>query len=168
MNDLDINNSQLPDFIVPGVEQKKDEPIKIKVVGVGGGGGNAVNYMYRQNIQGVSLALCNTDPQAMSDSPVPIKVAIGDEGAGGEPEEGKRLAEEYEQKDGRISALFEDETRMVFITAGMGGGTGTGAGPVVARIAKEKGMLTVGIVTIPFLFEGEPKILQAFAGVEER
>ena len=167
MNDLDINNSQLPDFIVPGVEQKKDEPIKIKVVGVGGGGGNAVNYMYRQNIQGVSLALCNTDPQAMSDSPVPIKVAIGDEGAGGEPEEGKRLAEEYEQKDGRISALFEDETRMVFITAGMGGGTGTGAGPVVARIAKEKGMLTVGIVTIPFLFEGEPKILQAFAGVEE-
>ncbi len=167
MNELDINNAQLPDFIVPGADARKDEPIKIKVVGVGGGGGNAVNYMYRQNIQGVSLALCNTDPQAMSDSPVPIKVAIGDEGAGGEPEEGKRLAEEYEQKDGRISALFEDETRMVFITAGMGGGTGTGAGPVVARIAKEKGMLTVGIVTIPFLFEGEPKILQAFAGVEE-
>ena len=108
MNDLDIKNSQLPDFIVPGVEQKKDEPIKIKVVGVGGGGGNAVNYMYRQNIQGVSLALCNTDPQAMSDSPVPIKVAIGDEGAGGAPEEGKRLAEEYEQTDVRISALFED------------------------------------------------------------
>ena len=121
MNDVDINSSKLPDFIVPGVGERKEEPIKIKVVGVGGGGGNAVNYMYRQNIQGVSLALCNTDPQAMFDSPVPIKVAIGDEGAG----------------------------------------------PVVARIAKEKGMLTVGIVTIPFLFEGEPKILQAFAGVEE-
>ena len=85
MNDVDINSSKLPDFIVPGVGERKEEPIKIKVVGVGGGGGNAVNYMYRQNIQGVSLALCNTDPQAMFDSPVPIKVAIGDEGAGASP-----------------------------------------------------------------------------------
>ncbi len=159
------------DWIVPetdkGGAKKEDTPIKIKVVGVGGGGGNAVSYMHRQKIQGVSLAICNTDPQAMDSSPVLTKVAIGDEGAGGLSTEGRRLAEEHEKRDGRISALFKDETRMVFITAGMGGGTGTGAGPVVARIAKEMGMLTVGIVTIPFLFEGEPKIMQAFEGVEE-
>ncbi len=158
-------------WIVPEVEKqgtRKDEtPIKIKVVGVGGGGGNAVSYMYRQNIQGVSLAICNTDPQALDNSPILTKVAIGDEGAGNNPSKARELAEEHEKRDGRISALFDDETRMVFITAGMGGGTGTGAGPVVARIAKEKNMLTVGIVTIPFLFEGEPKIMQAFEGVEE-
>ncbi len=165
-DELDIEKN-LPNFIVPGAETKNDTPVKIKVIGVGGGGGNAVSYMYRQNIQGVSLAICNTDPQAMASSPVPVKVAIGDEGAGGEPAEGRRLAEEFEKSDNRISELFQDETRMVFITAGMGGGTGTGAGPVVARVAKEKGMLTVGIVTIPFLFEGEPKIIQAFEGVEE-
>ncbi len=157
-------------FIVPESAnniQKEDIPVKIKVVGVGGGGGNAVAYMYHQHIQGVSLAICNTDPQALKNSPILNKVAIGDEGAGNKPAVARELAEEYEAKDGRISALFDEGTRMVFITAGMGGGTGTGAGPVVARIAKEKGMLTVGIVTIPFLFEGEDKIMQAFTGVEE-
>ncbi len=169
--DKERQDALMDSFIVPEAGKnnvkKEDTPVKIKVVGVGGGGGNAVSYMYQQNIQGVSLAICNTDPQAMADSPVLTKVAIGDEGAGNIPAKARELAEEHEMQDGRISALFDDETRMVFITAGMGGGTGTGAAPVVARIAKEKGMLTVGIVTIPFLFEGEPKILQAFEGVEE-
>ena len=167
MNELDINNPQLPDFIVPGADEKKqDEPAKIKVIGVGGGGGNAVNHMYHQGIGGVSFVLCNTDAQALRNSPVPVKVQLGakGEGAGNIPEVAKKLAEESASE---VEALFDDNTRMAFITAGMGGGTGTGAAPVVARIAKEKGVLTVGIVTIPFLFEGEPKILQAFAGVEE-
>jgi len=167
MNELDINNPQLPDFIVPGADEKKqDEPAKIKVIGVGGGGGNAVNHMYHQGIGGVSFVLCNTDAQALRNSPVPVKVQLGakGEGAGNIPEVAKKLAEESAAE---VEALFDDNTRMAFITAGMGGGTGTGAAPVVARIAKEKGVLTVGIVTIPFLFEGEPKILQAFAGVEE-
>lgn len=167
MNELDINNPQLPDFIVPGADEKKqDEPAKIKVIGVGGGGGNAVNHMYHQGIGCVSFVLCNTDAQALRNSPVPVKVQLGakGEGAGNIPEVAKKLAEESAAE---VEALFDDNTRMAFITAGMGGGTGTGAAPVVARIAKEKGVLTVGIVTIPFLFEGEPKILQAFAGVEE-
>ncbi len=141
----------------------------IKVIGVGGGGGNAVNHMYREGIHDVSFALCNTDNQALNGSPVPVKVQLGVEttrglGAGNKPDVAKLAAEESIDL---IQNLLEDGTRMVFITAGMGGGTGTGAAPVVARVAKEAGILTVGIVTIPFVFEGKRKIIQALKGVEE-
>lgn len=141
----------------------------IKVIGVGGGGGNAVNHMYKEGIHDVTFALCNTDNQALMNSPVPVKVQLGEKttgglGAGNKPEVAKQAAEEsYEL----IDELLSDGTRMVFITAGMGGGTGTGAAPVVAKIAKEMGILTVGIVTIPFVFEGPRKIVQALKGVEE-
>ena len=141
----------------------------IKVVGVGGGGGNAVNYMYRQNIPNVNFVVCNTDEQALRKSPVPHKLILGPDitggrGAGNVPEVGRQCAEASADE---IRKLFEDQTEMVFITAGMGGGTGTGAGPVVASIAKEAGMLTIGIVTVPFLFEGEKKILKAIEGAKE-
>ena len=141
----------------------------IKVVGVGGGGGNAVNHMYTQNIQGVSFVVCNTDRQHLNNSPVPCRLLIGPKtcqglGAGNDPEVAKAAAEESEAE---IASLFDDSTKMVFITAGMGGGTGTGAAPVVARIARDKGVLTVGIVTIPFLFEGNKKILKAIDGADE-
>lgn len=137
----------------------------IKVIGVGGGGGNAVTHMYKTGIKDVDFVLCNTDRQAMMNSEIPTKVQIGKGlGAGGNPEEGRRIAEENLSQ---IETLFESNTRMVFITAGMGGGTGTGAAPVVARVAREKGILTIGIVTIPFLFERRNKIVQAWKGVEE-
>lgn len=141
----------------------------IKVIGVGGGGGNAVNHMYKEGIHDVSFALCNTDHQALIGSPVPVKVQLGEHttgglGAGNKPEVAQQAAEESIDL---IQSLLSDGTRMVFITAGMGGGTGTGAAPVVARIAKEMGILTVGIVTIPFVFEGTRKIVQALRGVEE-
>ena len=141
----------------------------IKVIGVGGGGGNAVNHMFKEGIHDVSFALCNTDNQALIGSPVPVKVQLGERitgglGAGNKPEVAHKAAEEsYEL----IQDLLSDGTRMAFITAGMGGGTGTGAAPVVARVAKEMGILTVGIVTIPFVFEGTRKIVQALKGVEE-
>ncbi len=145
-----------------------DDPnslVEIKVVGVGGGGNNAINHMYRQGVQNVTFVVVNTDKQSLRTSPVPNKVQLGPGlGAGNRPEVGRDWAE----KDiAKIEALFEDDTKMVFITAGMGGGTGTGAGPVVARVAKERGLLTVGIVTIPFLFEGEKKILKALDGADE-
>lgn len=141
----------------------------IKVIGVGGGGGNAVNHMYNQGIHDVSFALCNTDNQALSESPVERKVQLGKRtteglGAGNRPEVAKAAAEES-TKD--IQELLGDGTKMVFITAGMGGGTGTGAAPVVAGVAKNMGILTVGIVTIPFVFEGRKKIIQALKGVEQ-
>ncbi|MDD6020541.1 MAG: cell division protein FtsZ, partial [bacterium] len=141
----------------------------IKVVGVGGGGCNAVSHMYNQKIQGVSFVVCNTDRQALNNSPVPVRLLIGPNttqglGAGNDPEVAKAAAEESEAE---VAALFDDTTKMVFITAGMGGGTGTGAAPVVARIARDKGVLTVGIVTIPFLFEGNKKILKAINGADE-
>lgn len=137
----------------------------IKVIGVGGGGGNAVTHMYKTGIKDVDFVLCNTDRQAMINSEIPTKVQIGKGlGAGGNPEEGRRIAEENLSQ---IETLFENNTRMVFITAGMGGGTGTGAAPVVARVAREKGILTIGIVTIPFLFERRNKIVKAWQGVEE-
>ena len=140
----------------------------IKVIGVGGGG-NAVNHMFQEGIHDVSFALCNTDNQALMESPVPIKVQLGGHttgglGAGNKPEIAQKAAEESVDL---IENLLNDGTRMVFITAGMGGGTGTGAAPVVARVAKEMGVLTVGIVTIPFMFEGPRKIVQALKGVEE-
>ena len=139
----------------------------IKVIGVGGGGGNAVNHMYRQGITDVSFVVCNTDNQALVKSPVPTKIQLGIDtteglGAGGKPEVAKRAAEESIDK---IKDLLKDNTKMVFITAGMGGGTGTGASPVVAKAAHDLGILTVGIVTIPFAFEGNMKIRQALEGV---
>jgi len=139
----------------------------IKVIGVGGGGGNAVNHMYRQGIKDVSFVVCNTDNQALVKSPVPTKIQLGIDttaglGAGGNPEVARQAAEESIE---RIQGLLQDNTRMVFITAGMGGGTGTGASPVVAKAAHDLGILTVGIVTIPFAFEGRLKIKQALEGV---
>lgn len=138
----------------------------IKVIGVGGGGGNAVNHMYREGIHDVSFVLCNTDNQALNDSPVPVHLQLGKEGlgAGNRPEKARKAAEESIDD---IKAMLDDGTRMAFITAGMGGGTGTGAAPVIARVSKEMGILTVGIVTIPFRFEGPKKIDQALDGVEE-
>lgn len=137
----------------------------IKVIGIGGGGGNAVTHMYKTGIHDVEFVLCNTDLQAMKNSEIPTKIQIGKGlGAGGNPEEGRRIAED---NISQIEQMFDDNTRMVFITAGMGGGTGTGAAPVVARVAREKGLLTIGIVTIPFLFERKNKIVQAWKGVEE-
>lgn len=141
----------------------------IKVVGVGGGGNNAVNHMYKQGISGVSFVVANTDRQALGYSDVPTTLLIGPGvtkglGAGNQPERAREAAEESAAE---IAALFDEDTKMVFITAGMGGGTGTGASPVVARIARERGMLTVGIVTIPFMFEGEKKILKALDGANE-
>ena len=150
-------------FESPETEQK--DKVIIKAIGVGGGGGNAVNYMFRQGIKHVSFVVLNTDRQALRQSPVPTKVMIGDGlGAGDRPEVAREAAENDIAK---IEALFQDDTRMVFITSGMGGGTGTGASPVVARVAREKGLLTIGIVTIPFYFEGEEKINKAFAGADE-
>ena len=141
----------------------------IKVIGVGGGGGNAVSNMYREGIRDVSFVLCNTDNQALQKSEVPDKLLIGQNtthglGSGNVPEVGKAAAIESE---GEIRKMLDDGTRMAFVTAGMGGGTGTGAGPVVAKISKDMGILTVGIVTIPFVFEGRPKIVKALRGVRE-
>ena len=136
------------------------------VIGVGGGGGNAVNHMYREGIHDVSFVLCNTDAQALNDSPVPMHLQLGKEGlgAGNKPAKAREAAEESIED---IKSMLNDGTRMAFITAGMGGGTGTGAAPVIARVSKEMGILTVGIVTIPFRFEGAKKIDQALDGVEE-
>lgn len=144
-------------------------PRIIKVVGVGGGGSNAVHNMYRKGIHNVSFAVCNTDMQAMQNSPIPKKVQLGIEiteglGAGNDPEVARKAAEESREE---LERLFNDGTKMAFITAGMGGGTGTGAAPVVAEIAKKLGILTVGIVTIPFKFEMTGKIKQALKGVIE-
>ena len=138
----------------------------IKVIGVGGGGGNAVNHMYREGIHDVTFVLCNKDAQALNDSPVPVHLQLGDEGlgAGNRPERARQAAEDTSED---IKNMLNDGTKMAFITAGMGGGTGTGAAPVIARISKELGILTVGIVTIPFRFEGAKKIDQALDGVEE-
>ncbi|MBQ2553822.1 MAG: cell division protein FtsZ [Prevotella sp.] len=138
----------------------------IKVIGVGGGGGNAVNHMYREGIHDVSFVVANLDHQALDDSPVPVHLQLGKEGlgAGNKPEKA-RLEAENSIED--IRRMLNDGTKMAFITAGMGGGTGTGAAPVIARESKELGILTVGIVTIPFRFEGARKIDQALDGVEE-
>lgn len=141
----------------------------IKVIGVGGGGGNAVSTMYKKEmIKGVSFLLCNTDEQALNNSPVPNKITLGPSitkglGAGNKPEMAKEAAEESTTEV--LTALTSDDTEMVFITAGMGGGTGTGAAPIVGKIARDAGKLTVGIATIPFKFEGRRKILRALEGV---
>ncbi len=156
-----INKNDLLDVGIPS-----QSPAIIKVIGVGGGGGNAVNHMYKEGIHDVNFVLCNTDSKALCDSPVPQCIQLGKEGlgAGNIPARARAAAEESVED---IDRMLSDGTKMVFITAGMGGGTGTGAAPVVAREAKNMGILTVGIVTIPFLFEGNKKIDQALDGVEE-
>ena len=137
----------------------------IKVVGVGGGGCNAVNNMYKEGVEGVTYAVCNTDSQSLSRSDVPVKIQLGEGlGAGGDPERGRNEAENTLDS---ITKLLSDGTKMVFVTAGMGGGTGTGAAPVVAGVAKSMGLLTIGVVTIPFYFEKNRKIIKALKGVEE-
>lgn len=158
---MEDNNKNILDF-GPAIKEKSI----IKVIGVGGGGGNAVNHMYREGIHDVSFVVCNTDAQALNDSPVPVHLQLGHEGlgAGNRPQYAKDRAEESIED---IRRMLNDGTRMAFVTAGMGGGTGTGAGPVIARESKAMDILTVGIVTIPFKFEGKKKINQALDGVEE-
>lgn len=157
-------NSKKPTILDFG-DPEKEHSI-IKVIGVGGGGGNAVNHMYREGIHDVSFVLCNTDAQALNDSPVPVHLQLGKEGlgAGNRPARARQAAMESIDD---IHRMLDDGTKMAFITAGMGGGTGTGAAPVIAQVSKEMGILTVGIVTIPFKFEGPKKIDQALDGVEE-
>jgi len=147
-------------------ELPKNQSSIIKVIGVGGGGSNAVNHMYQQGIKGVDFIVCNTDAQALDKSPVPNKIQLGLKGlgAGSVPSVGKESAVE---KIDEIKKILEVNTSMVFITAGMGGGTGTGAAPVIASVARELGILTVGIVTIPFLFEGRKRAQQAQDGIDE-
>jgi cell division protein FtsZ len=150
-------------------ELPQEESSIIKVIGVGGGGSNAVNHMFRLGIKGVDFIVCNTDKQALGKSPVPYKIQLGNSltrglGAGAKPEVGRDSALESIEE---IKAILKDNTEMVFITAGLGGGTGTGAAPVIASIAKELGILTVGIVTIPFSFEGKKRREQAEKGLEE-
>jgi len=149
-------------------EMPKESSSIIKVIGVGGGGSNAVNYMFKQQIKGVDFIICNTDNQSLQISPVPTKIQLGLSltqglGAGAIPEVGRNAAIENIEE---IKSILGNNTRMVFITAGMGGGTGTGAAPVIAQIAKEMGILTVGIVTIPFQFEGKKRRIQADEGLE--
>ncbi len=138
----------------------------IKVVGVGGGGCNAVKNMAEEGIANVSFAVCNTDSQSLSNSPIPVKVLLGESGlgAGSDPELGRQEALKTKEQ---VKRLFDDNTKMCFITAGMGGGTGTGAAPIIASVARGMGILTIGIVTIPFFFEKKNKIIKALKGVEE-
>ncbi len=154
--------------LLPINGEQQEESI-IKVIGVGGGGGNAVNHMFNEGITGVDFVVANTDSQALMNSPVEMKVQLGDDsseglGAGNKPEKGRKLAEQSIEK---INRILTPKTKMVFITAGMGGGTGTGAAPVVAKAAFDKGILTVGIVTIPFRWERKERIQQAIDGITE-
>jgi cell division protein FtsZ len=155
------------DELLPVDFEPKEKSI-IKVIGVGGGGGNAVNHMLREGITGVDFVICNTDSQALENSPVPIKVQLGKSltegrGAGNKPEKGRESA--IESIDD-INKVLKEKTKMVFVTAGMGGGTGTGAAPIIAEAARQQNVLTVGIVTIPFRFEGKKRIQQALEGIE--
>ena len=161
----DKNTESRKPAILEIVSPKVQDSI-IKVIGVGGGGGNAVNHMYKEGIHDVSFVLCNTDAQALNDSPVPVHLQLGKEGlgAGNRPARAREAATESIDD---IRRMLDDGTKMTFITAGMGGGTGTGAAPVIAQVSKDMGILTVGIVTIPFRFEGSKKIDQALDGVEE-
>lgn len=166
---MDNDKEYLKDITDSSAFESDSNDAIIKIIGVGGGGGNAVNYMFNQNIPNVNFVVCNTDKQHLNNSPVPNKLLLGYDithglGAGNKPEIGRMCAENDRDK---IRELFNDHTEMVFITAGMGGGTGTGAAPVVAQIAKEAGMLTIGIVTVPFMFEGNKKVLKALDGADE-
>jgi cell division protein FtsZ len=158
---MKVKDDSMIDFVV--VEDLSQSIIK--VVGVGGGGCNAVRNMYNEHVTGVSLVACNTDSKSLAPSPVPVKLMLGEGlGAGGKPEKGRS---EAEMNIDDIRKLFDDGTKMVFVTASMGGGTGTGSSPVVARVAKELGLLTIGVVTIPFYFEKKAKIIKALRGVDE-
>lgn len=158
---IEINEDEILDF-GPVYDTTKDI---IKVVGVGGGGCNAVANMYREGMESVKFAVCNTDSKSLSANPVPTKIMLGNSGlgAGADPEKGRQEAESNIED---IKRLFDDSTQMVFVAAAMGGGTGTGAGPLVAKVAREMGKLTIGIVTIPFYFERRPKIIKALRGLE--
>ena len=163
MNEIKENMEEDFNFDLP-----KNRSNVIKVIGVGGGGGNAINYMFKQGISGVDFVVCNTDSQALEKSPVPIKIQLGVSlteglGAGANPEIGSLAAKESEEE---IKALLSNQTKMVFITAGMGGGTGTGAAPIIAQMSKQIDILTVGIVTIPFQFEGRMRSEQAETGID--
>lgn len=148
---------------------QQEERSIIKVIGVGGGGSNAVSHMFKEGIVGVDFAVCNTDNQALELSPVPVKIQLGPgltegRGAGSKPEVGKQACIESIEE---VKAFLEENTKMLFVTAGMGGGTGTGAAPIIAKVAREMGILTVGIVTLPFKFEGSRRGGHAFEGLEE-
>jgi len=157
-----MKEEELPPFNFP-IEDKSERIIK--VIGVGGGGGNAVQHMWEESVKNVSFVVTNTDSQALVPNKVPNKIQLGDGlGAGGDPEMGRKKAEESMDA---IMAMLDEDTKMVFITAGMGGGTGTGAAPVIARAAKEKGILTVGVVTLPFKMEGKKRIDIALKGMEK-
>lgn len=138
----------------------------IKVIGVGGGGGNAVQEMYKTGVKDVNFLVCNTDSQALAESPVPVKVQLGEDGlgVGGDPEKGREAAEQSLEQ---IEQMFDKDTQMVIITAGMGGGTGTGASPLIAKTAREHGLLTIGVVTLPFLFERKFRREKALKGIAE-
>ena len=161
-----ISNSEFGNI---SFDLPKNQSNVIKVIGVGGGGSNAINHMFKQGIKGVDFIVCNTDSQALQNSPVPNKIQLGVSlteglGAGANPDVGQQSAIE---SIGDIEKMLDTNTKMVFITAGMGGGTGTGAAPVIAQLAKERGILTVGIVTKPFQFEGKVRYEQALLGVEK-
>lgn len=160
-----MNENQFSEADLNEEIEQQDQPI-IKVIGVGGCGGNAVNYMYNMGIKDVNFVVCNTDKQDLRKSPVPTKIQLGEKGlgAGCIPEVGLQEAQKSMDK---IQEMLDDNTEMVFVAAGMGGGTGTGAAPLIAKTAKEKGILTVAIVTIPSNFEGDEKVRQALLGVEE-
>ena len=162
----EFKNMVMGEEVIPFFNEVKDTMQGIiKVVGVGGGGCNAVRNMYNEGVAGVTYAACNTDSQSLKGSPVPVKVLMGEGlGAGGDPEIGRS---EAEKSIDSLRDVLSDGTKMVFITASMGGGTGTGSAPVVEQVAKELGLLTVGVVTIPFFFERKPKIIQALKGVDE-
>jgi cell division protein FtsZ len=150
-------------------DMPKTQSNTIKVIGVGGGGSNAVNHMFTQHIKGVDFVICNTDAQALENSPIPNKIQLGANltsglGAGANPEVGAQAAKESMQE---IQQMLNTQTKMVFITAGMGGGTGTGAAPIIAKIAKDMDILTVGIVTMPFQFEGKRRTKQAQLGIDQ-
>ena len=152
----------MPPFNFP-IEDKSERIIK--VIGVGGGGGNAVQHMWENGVRNVTFIVTNTDSQVLSANKVPNKLLLGPGlGAGGKRDEGQRIAEENIEE---IKQMFDDDTKMVFITAGLGGGTGTGATPVIARVARQMGILTIGVVTLPFRMEGRKRIAQALEGLEE-
>src|SRR3982751_6981571 len=145
----------------------KEKSSIIKVIGIGGGGGNAVNHMYSQEIEGVNFIICNTDAQALTNSEIPNRIQLGPNltqglGAGANPEIGRQATEESLEE---IKRILEVNTKMAFITAGMGGGTGTGGAPIISKICKDLVILTVGIVTTPFSYEGKKRQLQAEAGI---
>ena len=157
------------DFSNISFDLPKNQSNVIKVIGVGGGGSNAVNHMYSQGINGVDFVVCNTDAQALQNSPIPTKIQLGVSlteglGAGANPDVGEQAAKENIEE---IKQMLSTNSKMVFITVGMGGGTGTGAAPIIAKAARELDLLTIGIVTIPFSFEGKTRNEQAQKGIEK-